>query len=547
LGRAPQLGVPGGAVYSDIPEVTTILGAAKLTGRAAGGWSIGIVEGVTQRETAAFVDMEGKPSETVVEPLSNYFAGRLRRDVNAGRTTVGAMVTAVNRDLGGGVGGRLRDGAYAGGIDFRTETADRVWSVFGTFSSSLVTGSPSAIAATQMSSARYLQRPDSRGLEYDPSATSLAGYRAQVDAGKRAGSWISNLALTASSPGYEINDLGFQTSTDRLVVDPNLTYEQNHPGSVFRSWSVRAGPDFVWNYDRDLVRQQTYLTWKSQLLNYWTFNLQLNHAEPVLNDRLTRGGPLTRLPAADAARLEVISDPRHRYTVSGLLNVGRDGAGLRDRSLSLDLGMKPAENWVVRVGPELSRTVLPAQYVVTVADNTATQTYGSRYVFAGLRQTTLAIDTRLNVTFTPNLSLEMYAQPFISSNDFGALKELRAPRTFDFDVYGQDVGTVTRVGDAATTVDPDGAGPAGSFLVADRDFNVASLRGNAVLRWEWRPGSTFFLVWQQERFESLDAGAADLYPNRRPGEFDLGRNVRDLLDVRPTNVLLFKVSYWLNP
>jgi hypothetical protein len=220
---------------------------------------------------------------------------------------------------------------------------------------------------------------------------------------------------------------------------------------------------------------------------------------------------------------------------------------LRDRSLSLDLGMKPAENWVVRVGPELSRTVLPAQYVVTVADNTATQTYGSRYVFAGLRQTTLAIDTRLNVTFTPNLSLEMYAQPFISSNDFGALKELRAPRTFDFDVYGQDVGTVTRVGDAATTVDPDGAGPAGSFLVADRDFNVASLRGNAVLRWEWRPGSTFFLVWQQERFESLDAGAADLYPNRRPGEFDLGRNVRDLLDVRPTNVLLFKVSYWLNP
>ena len=128
------------------------------------------------------------------------------------------------------------------------------------------------------------------------SATSLAGYRFQVDGGKRAGSWLWNVALTASSPGYEINDLGFQTSTDRLVFDPNLTYERNRPGALLRSWSVRAGPDFVWNYDGNLVRQQSYLTLKSQLLNYWTVNLQLNHSEPVLNDRLTRGGPLTLSP-----------------------------------------------------------------------------------------------------------------------------------------------------------------------------------------------------------------------------------------------------------
>ena len=152
--------------------------------------TVGIVDGVTQRERAAFVDDSQRASETVVEPLSNYFAGRLRRDVNAGRTTIGAMFTAVNRDLGSGGAAQLRDGAYAGGVDFRSETADRVWSIFGTFSSSLITGSPEAIAAAQRSSARYLQRPDSRGLDYDPSATSLAGYRAQVDAGKRAGSWI---------------------------------------------------------------------------------------------------------------------------------------------------------------------------------------------------------------------------------------------------------------------------------------------------------------------------------------------------------------------
>jgi hypothetical protein len=531
VGRAPQLGVPEDAAYADLPDVTTILGAAKLTGRAAGGWSVGLVQAVTQRERAAFVDAEERPGSAVVEPLTNYFAGRLRRDLDAGRTTVGAMVTATNRQLAGEGAELLRGAAYAGGFDFRSETADRVWSIFGTLSSSYVSGSPAAIAATQRSSARYLQRPDSRRLHYDPAATSLAGYRFQVDGGKRAGSWLWNVALTASSPGYEINDLGFQTGTDRLVFDPNLTYERNRPGALLRSWSVRAGPDFVWNYDGNLVRQQSYLTLKSQLLNYWTVNLQLNHSEPVLNDRLTRGGPLTLSPAANAARLELISDPRRRYTVESLINVGRDRAGMATRSASLEMGFKPADNWVVRIGPELSQTSLPAQYVTTATDATATSTFGRRYLFAGLEQTTVAIDTRLDVTFTPDLTLELYAQPFLSSNDFGALKELRAPRSFDFDEYGRDIGTVTPA-PGAVVVDPDGSGPAPAIRVRDGDFDLASLRGNAVLRWEWRPGSTFFLVWQQERLERLATTDAAL---------------TDIFSARPTNVLLFKVSYWLNP
>lgn len=306
------------------------------------------------------------------------------------------------------------------------------------------------------------------------------------------------------------------------------------------------GPDFVWNYDGDLVRQQSYLTLKSQLLNYWTANLQMNHSEPVLNDRLTRGGPLTLSPAADAARLEIISDPRRRYTVGGLLNVSRDRSGMKANSLSMDVGFKPADNWNVQVGPELSRTSLPAQYVTTVTDAAATSTYGRRYVFASLNQTTLAIDTRLNVTFRPDLTLELYAQPFLSSNDFGGLKELRAPRTFDFDEYGRDLGTAQPASDGTIEVDPDGAGSAPSFRVDDRDFHLGSLRGNAVLRWEWRPGSTFYLVWQQDRAERLTALDAEA-SGRDPGDFEFRRNVRDLFDVRPTNVLLFKVSYWLNP
>jgi len=547
VGRAPQLGTPDSAVYADLPDVATVLGAAKLTGRTESGWSVGVLEAVTGRAEATFMTTAGGRGSAVVEPLTSYFAGRVKRDMNGGRSTLGALATAVNRRLSAGApGDALRSAAYGGGVDFRSETANRAWSVVGSFSPSLVTGSAAAIAATQRASNHYFQRPDAPHLAFDPAATSMRGYRAQVDAGKRAGSWTGNVALTASSPGYEINDLGFQTSTDRIVLDPNVTYEHTRPGSLLRRWSVRAGPDNVWTYGWELVRRQSYLTVQGQFLNYWQANLQLNHASPSFNDRLTRGGPLTRTPSSNGARFDVGTDPRKRYTAAGQINRTVDRSGLSQTIYSLDLGVKPAANIEIQVGPDLTRLRQPAQYVTTITDATATRTFGRRYVFAPLEQTTLAIDTRLNVTFSPRLTLELYAQPFASSNDFGGLKELRAPRTFDFDRYGADAGTITTDDAGTSTVDPDGAGQAPSFKVTDRDFDLTSLRGNAVLRWEWREGSTLYVVWQQDRAERLSGVEAALR-GRDVGSLDLGQSAGDLFAVRPSNVLLFKVSYWLNP
>ena len=547
IGRAPQLSAPGDAVYADLPETTTILGAAKLTGRTLGGWSVGVLEALTQRESGVFVDEEQRRYRSVVEPLTNYLAGRLRRDVNDGRSQIGGLFTATHRQLGAAAEtGALRDAAYAAGVDFRHESDDRVWSVFGSVASSHVRGSEAAIGSTQRSSARYYQRPDAGHIEVDPEATSLSGYRAQVDFGKRSGTWLWNLAATASSPGFELNDMGFLTLTDRILLDPNVTYEQNQPGKVFRRWSVRTGPDFVWNYDGDVVRQETFLTFQSQLHNYWTATVRSSYARSVLSDRLTRGGPLTRLPALWSAGVTVASDPRQSYTLRATVSRDEDRAGLRETSAGLNVGLKPASNWQVEVGPVLTTTYLPAQYVTAVADVTAPKTFDNRYVFASLDQTTFGIDTRLNATFTPGLSLELYAQPFLSSSDYGALKELRAPRTFDFLEYGVDTGTITHEPPARTVIDPDGAGPAEPFRVEDRDFDLRSLRGNAVLRWEWRPGSTLYVVWQQERSDLVRATEAELR-GRDLGGFDLREQARDLLRVRPINVLMFKVSYWLNP
>jgi hypothetical protein len=352
--------------------------------------------------------------------------------------------------------------------------------------------------------------------------------------------------VIATSPGYEINDLGFLLNADRILLDPNVTYEQNRPGRLFRRWSLRFGPDNDFNFDGDLIRSIAMWTFQSQLNNFWTNSVRFNWIAPVSSDRLTRGGPLTRLPAGWLAGFDVGTDPRKRYTGTGGVTYTRDRAGMSQTTATLQAAVRPASNWNVQVGPTLNRVYLPAQYVTTVEDPTATATFGSRYVFAELDQSTLSIDTRLNVTFTPALSLELFAQPFVAASDFGALKELRAPRTFDFLTYGRDVGTVSREPGARDLIDPDGPGAAQPFRVDDRDFNLNSLRGNAVLRWEWRPGSTMFLVWQQERAGRLGALDAER-DGLEVGSFDVRNNVGDIFAVRPTNVLVFKVSYWLNP
>ncbi|MHC4180454.1 MAG: DUF5916 domain-containing protein, partial [Planctomycetota bacterium] len=172
--------------------------------------------------------------------------------------------------------------------------------------------------------------------------------------------------------------------------------------------------------------------------------------------------------------------------------------------------------------------------------------FGTRYVFAGLDRTTLSLRTRVNLTFLPTLSLQLYLEPFISTGDYGTLKELRAPGTFDFLEYGEDIGTAVRNAEGDYDVDPDGAGAATGFRVSDRDFSYRSLLGNAVLRWEWRPGSTVFFVWQQSRINSI-TGRGPLGAQTSVGTFDLGRDMGDMFSTAPDNIFMIKVNYWLNP
>jgi hypothetical protein len=234
--------------------------------------------------------------------------------------------------------------------------------------------------------------------------------------------------------------------------------------------------------------------------------------------------------------IELSTDPRapavFDVSVQGSRGVRAPTHGF---TLSPGLALKPAANVFLQLSPTYQIDENDAQYVTAVSDPTATSFYGSRYVFAFVRTRTVSLDTRLNWTFTPNLTLQLYAQPFVASGRYTSFREFAAPRSIDKLVYGRDVGTILYDSTAAAyTVDPDGAGPAPPFSVENPDFTDTSLRGTAVLRWQYRPGSTLYFVWTQERSGSGPNASIDL-----PGA--LSAMFRD----HPTNVFQIKATFWI--
>ncbi|MDQ3309161.1 MAG: carbohydrate binding family 9 domain-containing protein, partial [Gemmatimonadota bacterium] len=538
IGRAPQGRVDARGGWVDAPEATTILGAAKLSGKTPGGWSIGIMDAVTGREEARFVRTDALDQQSgAVEPLSNYFVGRLRRDLRGGNTVVGGIVTATHRSMGDSVFiPLLHRSAYLGGVDWEHSWQRRVWTLSGYLAGSQVSGSPEAIALTQARPARYFSRPDAGHVELDPTRTSLGGSMGEVSL-SRSGNWDGSLQLKQASPGFEINDVGFQGRTDYRSISTFLGRRVDQPQGIFRNHSYFTYPWIAWNWDGDRIASGIGGGANGSFTNFWSAGFNLGYNPEDFSDRLTRGGPLARTPASRNINLFVNSDSRKPVSFSGNLNYSSNQADGWSRYTGMQADIRPSTALRVRVGPSWYRTHTVDQYVRADADSRAEATFGRRYLFAELDQHTVAIDTRIDWTFTPTLSLQLFAQPFVSAGSYGRFKEFSLPRTRDFEVYGEDRGTICRypgvvaVDPVATRACPEAAPPRGdaafSTRFSDPDFNFRSLRGNAVLRWEYRPGSALFVVWQQDRSSFVPMG-----------DFRLGRDYGALFREPARNVFM---------
>ena len=541
VGRKPQLHSPHDEPdYVSIPDGTSILGAAKLTGKLTEQWSLGIMSAVTGREFAE-TDSAGIRFMDEVEPLSSYNVIRAKREFDEGRHGLGILTNFMVRDLRSErLEGALSRTALDNGIDgWVTLDKDNTYVLTGWIASSTVTGDPDVLTSIKTSSPHYFQRPGADYLSIDSSATSLSGFSGRLYINKQKGNVIFNSALGTVSPGYEVNDMGFQRNSDQINWHIALGYRTFQPGKYFRDTFVTLATFRNWDYDGNRYGEGYFSFNSFTFLNYWSASFNLIYNPEVLNKNLTRGGVLTLNRPQQYVSLDVSSDGRKNLSFNFGLEQGR--ATRVYRSAYVGINFKPNATMQININPQYTVDITEASWIGRQEDATATATAGVRYLYAESTQKSFSLRTRLDWTFTPKLSLQLYAQPLIFAIDYKDYKELAASNSFRFNIYGQDAGsTITSATDSggaiSHTIDPDGAGPAPSFTIDDADFNFKSLRGNVVLRWEYRTGSVFYFAWTQTRSHVESIGA-----------FDLAANSRTLLKADSDNIFLIKFTYWLTP
>jgi len=543
VGRAPhRSSAPTSADFEKIPENATILGAAKLAGRTTSGLSIGALAAVTGNEHGEALYTNGTQGEFLVEPRTEFGTVSVAQDFRGGQSQIGVLGTAMRRGLpSDGSFDDLSSTAFSGGVRFNHQWSNRDWAVFGYLAGSHVRGSEEAITAIQRSSIHYFQRPDASRFSVDSTATAISGRDWRFTLSKQNGQhWTWSIWAAEVSKGFEVNDLGFSTRNEVLDGGTRLNYREIRPGSVFRSYNIGVSTihnwshealDDLWSIDswsRARTNGSYQFNANGQFLNYWNVGTGFSVSPRRMDRRATRGGPMMVSPGSMNWNINVNSDRRKAVSFGSFLGVSDDRVGIgRGWNAGLFINIRPSDNLVIGLEPFYGHFHSGDQYVTSTSVLPYAPTYGRRYIFADLEQRTFEMGARVDWTFSPTLSLQVYAQPLISSADYLTYKQLAAPETFDF----IDLGPTDPSGTQSVDFDNDGTP---HYTFGDRDFNLRSLIGNAVLRWEYRPGSTVFLVWQR-----VQGSVAEV------GDFDLGRDVGKLFGAPADDRFIIKVNYWL--
>jgi hypothetical protein len=505
IGRSPQ----GEATlddgeYSTAPIAATILGAAKLTGRV-GRFSLGALTAVTSQEEALISGVGLERRTQAIEPLSGYGVVRARREF-ANQSNIGLMLTSTNRQLEPSLS-LLPDDAYSGGIDYDIRLSSR-FNITGFWAGSRIEGSTDAIARLQRNTVHAFQRPDADHVEFDPARSVLSGHAGSLAFGKIGGEktrFSANYGF--KTPGFDINDLGFQRRADERYASHWFQIRDNEPGRFTRSFFLNFNQYASWNFAGDRLfsggNVNMHWTWK----NYYSTSFGVNVNAAPFRDRITRGGPGVRGNSTLSSWQNFGTDGRKAVSASWNSYVESDRQGTTRGNMGPSVTWRPTTATSVSTGFRYNINNDDAQWVANEDVNGTTH-----YVFGRLKQRTSAFTFRVNYTLTPELSIQSYAEPFVSAGQYSDYKMLvngRAPEYADrYRPYGS--------GDNA-------------------DFNIRSFRTTNVLRWEYKPGSSLFVVWQQNR-----SGFEDV------GDFDFSRDFGGVFSAPAHNVFLVKLSYWLN-
>jgi hypothetical protein len=531
IGRQPQ-GYPDmkDGWYADIPSRTNILGAAKLTGKTKDGLSIGIVEAMTSEEKAEIDTIGGRKLSTV-EPLTNYFVGRVQKDINNGNTLIGGIFTSTNRELDVDVRDVLHKAAYTGGIDFTQYFKNKNWMFNLNTAFSLVEGSKKAITNTQESSAHYFQRPDKNYALLDTTKTSLGGAGGRMQIMKQNGHWNFLGAVLWKTPGFETNDLGYMRVTDQMFSVLWGGYNQFDPKGFYRSFNINSDFFAINNFGGKWLGGGYEWNANINFKNFWNAWTGGNLNTPSSSADILRGGPMMKLPGSINSRIGFSTDSRKKLTLSVYAN-GSKGFENNSNSVytEVDISYKPSNYIVFTISPGYNKSYSQLQYV------TQTDFNGNpRYIFASINQKTISTSFRVNLNLSPNLTFQYWGQPFVATGKYYDHKFIMQPMADSYHsrFWTYSPGQISYDG-SQYNVDENVDGKT-DYTIGKSDFNVKQFLSNLVVRWEYSPGSTVFLVWSQTRSYYTDSGQMDFFNN--VGDlFNKGKNV-------PHNVFLIKFSY----
>jgi hypothetical protein len=540
IGRAPQGNQFPNAVWNyingptvdfqDAPLGTRILGAAKVTGKLGPSVNFGTLHAITAKEEAQ-LSTGGHQWEQDIEPLTYYGVARSLKEFKNRQQGLGFMATydarkiddeLLVKDVNKTALMTAMDGWFF--LDKKQKWVVSGWSAF-----SNVTGSTDRITSLQTNSTHYFQRPDADHVEVDRNATSLSGFGSRYWLNKQSGQTFLNSALGFMTPGFDVNDMGFMSRAD--VVNGHFgggrKWTQTTKSRKYQDvlGAVFGSSDFQGN----LAGAGVWGGGRTEFINNYSWEYKFAYNPRTVSTRRTRGGPrMYNVPGYEAYEyFDTDGKSKLFYFIEAYDYFKPEANNSNYWYAYPGVEWKPVSNLTIRIGPGYEDNREDAQYVTTIADPTASATYGGRYIFANLNQKTYSGNLRLNAAFTPNISLQLFVQPLISVGDYTDFRELARPLSYDF--LGPGAGSWTY--DPATGLfDRDGAGAV--FGPENRDFNIKSLRGNAVLRWEYMPGSTVYLVWTQERNDYDTTESA------------FGPSFRKLMDTEANNIFLAKLSYY---
>lgn len=519
--------------YADIPSTTHILGSFKLSGKSKNGLSVGVIESLTKKEMAK-LDRGGERSEMTVEPLTNYFVARVQQDYNKGTSTLGGIVTAANRSIHDEHLNYLPASAYAGGLDFYHTWKEKTYyytiKVLGT----RLGGDKEAITDVQKSSAHYFQNPDKTYVKVDTNRTSLSGFAGTIEIGKQGNGHFNFMTwLTMRSPGVDFNDVGYMRQADEIQQVVWVGYRQYEPNSVFRSYGLNFNEYVGMDFGGAIIYKGVNVNGFGQLKNYWYVNGGFNLDGESLDLSQLRGGPGLKTPGGYSSWVSMSTDSRKKLSIDFSANAYH-GFENYFRNLGFSLGgtYKPVNSLSVSLYPDFSFGSNQLQYVtdLTYQDKT-------RYILARLDQKSLGLSVRFNYTITPDLTIQFYGQPFLFSGKYSDYKRITDSKASDYN--GRYVGLKEGEGFKLNTetneweVDENGDQVV-DYTFSNDNFNFMQFRSNLVLRWEYKPGSSLYLVWSQGRTE-----------NTSHGDFVFHRDLTDLYNKKPQDVFLVKVSYML--